>query len=76
MGEATSNDGCSVIVSRRIAIMSITQPASGIADEEKEVGPLSPRSDRVIEFCQSHAIESYLTKAEELATHSSLKLSG
>ncbi len=48
--------------------MSITQPASGIADEEKEVGPLSPRSDRVIEFCQSHAIESYLTKAEELAT--------
>jgi len=47
--------------------MSTTQHTGGIAHEEKEVGPLTPRSDEVIEFCQSHAIESYLAKAEELA---------
>src|SRR5260370_28655408 len=48
--------------------MSTTQHTGGIAHEEKEIGPLAPRSDEVIEFCQSHAIEGYLAKAEELAT--------
>ena len=56
--------------------MSTTQHAGGIADEDKEVGPLGSRSNEVVEFCQRHAIESYLTKADELATRSSLDLSG
>jgi hypothetical protein len=48
--------------------MSMTQPTSGIAHEEKEFGPLTPRSEEVTEFCHRHAIESDLAKAEELAT--------
>ncbi len=48
--------------------MSATQHTCGIAHEENDIGPLPRRSDEVIEFCQSHAIESYLAKAEELAT--------
>jgi hypothetical protein len=48
--------------------MSMTHHTGDIAHEEKEVSPVAPRSDEVIEFCQRHGIESYLAKAEELAT--------
>jgi hypothetical protein len=48
--------------------MSTTERTGSIAHGEKEVRPLAPRSDEVIEFCHRHAIEGYLAKAEELAT--------
>ena len=51
-----------------IAIMSTIEHAGDTAHEEKEIGPVAPRSDEVTQFCELHAIESYLAKAEELAT--------
>ena len=48
--------------------MSTTPHKVDIAHVVKEVGPFNSRSHEVVEFCQRHAIESYLTKAEELAT--------
>ncbi len=47
--------------------MSITQPMGGVAHAKKEVCWLTPRSDEVMAFCQRHALESDLAKAEELA---------
>jgi hypothetical protein len=48
--------------------MSMPQHTGEIAHEEKEVSRVAHHSDEVIEFCQRHAIENYLTNAEELAT--------
>jgi len=45
----------------------MTQHTRDIAHDEKEVSRVIPHSGEVIEFCQRHAIESYLAKAEELA---------
>jgi hypothetical protein len=47
--------------------MSMIQHSGDVAHVEKEVSRVAPRSDEVIEFCQRHAIESCLAKAEELA---------
>jgi hypothetical protein len=47
--------------------MSMIQNAGGVAHEEKEGRRVAPRAGEVIEFCRRHAIESDLTKAEELA---------
>jgi hypothetical protein len=47
--------------------MSMTQHSRKIAHEEKEASKVAPESDEVIEFCQRHAIESYLVQAKELA---------
>ena len=48
--------------------MSTTKHTGDVAHEEKAARRVAHRSDEVIEFCQRHAIESYLTKAEELAS--------
>jgi hypothetical protein len=47
--------------------MSMNRRAGDITREEKAVSAFAPDSDEVIEFCQRHAIESYLVQAKELA---------